>query len=158
MPFCQPPWIFLKLLDKTHIAVYNHVGGFYFYLHKYYNAVGIDMFTLPPNSGITWDDVYRFTGNNFIGRKVYQPYINRHHDPGLCLNELVRLVDNYIPANIYTACFKYGMTEKQYYAAVDLAAKDIAKQRNRKDEPVEYWTFVINNCWKVLEALIEGTE
>ena len=106
---------------------------------------------IPWRSAFTWDDVYRFTSNNFIGRKIYQPYLNEYDDAGKCIGALADRIGDYFPANYWKIVTEYGLTESEYYAAVDAIVNDIMEQRPNAidDEPREYWTFIINNCYRV---------
>lgn len=119
----------------------------------------------PVGSSITFDDVYRFCGNNYIGRREYQPYIDANNDAGTCLVGLVTdfsLEDRYIPANLYIACQKYGLKYPEYNATVELMAKDIAaKQRNgfsSEGDAIIFWTFCINNSFELFNLIFEETD
>ena len=103
----------------------------------------------PKGSSVTWDDVYRFTGNNFIGRRTYKPIMDAHKDAGLCLVELAEELPEYIPANQWAFCSRYNMTALQFNATVKVIAEELASQTNHD---VDYWIFCCNNCWKLLEG------
>lgn len=108
---------------------------------------------IPLRSAFSWDDFYRFATNNNIGRKIYQPFINDHHDAGRALGALAdSMGGEYFPANYWKICYNYGLTQEQYFSAVDAIAQDLTNQRNSESEPYKYWEFVVNNCYLVMDA------
>ena len=114
---------------------------------------------IPAHSAISWDDVYRFATNNVIGRKRYQPYVNKYRDAGKCLGALADSIGcnptaegrRYFPANYWKIVYKYNLSEDQYFSSVKAIAEDLTKQRDSEDEPYEYWEFVTNNCLRLME-------
>ena len=106
---------------------------------------------IPLRSAFTWDDFYRFTTNNSIGRKIYQPYLNEYQDAGKCIGALADRIGNYCPGNYWRIMYEYNLTDPEYYAAVEAIVDDIMAQRpNMADEePREYWEFIIHNCYRV---------
>ena len=111
-------------------------------------------YLLPLGSGIEWADVFRLCGNNCIGRRKYQPYINAHSDPGHCLEDLINDFldpDNYVMANRY----EFQMIEQEFNMAVDTLARAVAEKRNKPDEPVSYWRLVIGNCRRLMREGLE---
>ena len=111
----------------------------------------------PPNTAITWADVWRFTGNNVIPKKTRERYMRQHWDAGRCLYSMAQdLHGNYFPANYYTIVTKYNMTEPQYYAIVETLAQEAYERRKlvRDDESLDYWRFCFNNCLKLLEEYL----
>lgn len=117
--------------------------------------MGSNKYMLPAGSAIEWDDVFRLAGNNCIGRKKYQPYVNANTDPGHCLEDLINDFldpDNYVMANRY----EFQMTEQEFNQVVDTLARDIAERRGKPDEPVKYWRMVVGNCRRLMqEAMVE---
>ena len=114
---------------------------------------------IPQNSAITWDDVYRFTGANCIGRNSADHIIGDEWNAGVALGLLADYLGdgNFIPANQFTACFEYGLTDQQYHTIAETIARSIYDQRNMyDDEPYEYWLFVINNCYAVFKECVKN--
>ena len=114
---------------------------------------------IPRNSAITWDDVYRFTGSNNIGRNSANHIIGDEWNAGMALAKLADYLGdgNFIPANEFTACFEYGLTYNQYHAIAETIAKSIYAQRNLPDEePYEYWLFIVNNCYGVFKECVKN--
>ena len=115
----------------------------------------------PAATAITFDDVFRFCGNNCIGRHIYQPFIDEHNDAGRCLVAIMEGVglDDYVPGNLYIACQKYGMKYPEYRAAVDLLSKTLAEKRpngfENSEDAIAFWKFCINNSFELFDSLFE---
>lgn len=110
---------------------------------------------VPPKSAITWNDVSRLAGNNYMGRKERERFTKKYSDAGKCLGAMVDyLGSGYIPANKYIALSEAGIEPEIFDEVVALAAKSVMDQRARKNESFEYWQFVFNNCWGVFEEVL----
>ena len=112
---------------------------------------------VPPKSAITWNDVSRLAGNNYMGRKERERFTSKYSDAGKCLGAMVDyLGPGYIPANKYIALSEARVDPEIFDEAVALAAKSVMDQRVLNKESFEYWQFVFNNCWGVFkEVLVE---
>ena len=110
---------------------------------------------VPFGSAITWNDVYRFAGNNFIGSKRRRVFEAEHADAGKCLAAMAdEIGPGYIPSNQWIALSEHHLEPESFRLAVDAAAKSVNDQRARKNESFEYWQFVFNNCWAVFKEVL----
>lgn len=121
------------------------------------NSGGKYLQMMPCNTAITWNDVYRFSGNNFIGRKTRERFMAAHPDPGRCLADMADFVcdsvgGGYIPANKYIAFSEHDLAPENFDTVVGAVAKDVADQRNKENEPYEYWKFIFDNSLSALEV------
>lgn len=107
---------------------------------------------IPPHSAITWDDFYRFCGNNFIGRKKREAIMREWpYDAGKALADLAdEIGQNYIPANIYAVWSEFDIPPEVYRAFVAETAEEMTKYRNTPSEPYEYWKFAYDNCFSLI--------
>jgi len=127
-----------------------------------YRSVESDEF--PAGTGFTFDDVYRFCGNNCIGRNTYQSYVNQYRDAGRCLNALHELLlaegEEPISANQFLVCSKYGLTLPEYLAVTEVLARTAMDREGKRDKDeaadLSYWKFVVSNCFGLFEELFEG--
>lgn len=114
---------------------------------------------IPNGTAITWDDVYRFSGNNFIGRKARERFMKENDDAGKCLAAMVDFVgERYIPANKYIALSKHDIAPEAFETISSTLADEMATRRHREGEPREYWKFVFDNSIKALEEYIGNND
>lgn len=111
---------------------------------------------IPPHTAITWNDFYRFCGNNFIGRKKREAVMRAWpKDAGKALATMVdEIGKDYVPANMYIIWSEFDIPPESYRPYVAEVAKAVTEQRNTPKEPYDYWKFVYDNCYTLLKDVI----